>query len=242
MKKNILITGLLLASATAVYADENKDENKSVWAGSTGYLGFSTTSGNSDNESLTAGLKLKHETGKWIHEASLDVLRASASSIKTAERYVLATTTGYKFDDNDYIYYGSRYEKDDFSAFDYTITTGAGWGHKFYDQDDKRFITEIGIGYKTEALDIDRSENAGVVLIGKLDYMRQLTDTLQFTDVLLIEAGSDNTYIQNDAGLSLKVSKNINANFVYQIKHNTDVPAGFDNTDSLFSINLGYTF
>jgi putative salt-induced outer membrane protein len=239
MKKTILITGLLLGSVATVYAE---DEDKGPWNGSNGYLGFSTTSGNSDTENLTAGLKLKYETGKWINEAGLDILRASSSDIDTAERYVLSTKTGYKFDDNDYIYYGSRYEKDNFSAFDYTITTGVGWGHKFYDEETKRLITEVGVGYKIEALDIDRSENSGAVLIGKLDYMRQITDTMQFIDVLILEAGSDNTYIQNDAGLSLKVSDNVNANFVYQIKHNTDVPAGFDNTDSLFSINLGYTF
>jgi putative salt-induced outer membrane protein len=239
MKKSIVLTGLLLGSIGNAIAD---DEPKSVWAGSTGYLGFSTTSGNSDTENLTAGLKLKRETGKWINEAGLDILRASSNDIDTAERYVVSTKTGYKLDDNDYIFYGSRYEKDNFSAYDYTMTSSFGWGHKFYDEDAKKLITEIGLGYKTLALDIDRSEESGVALTGKMDYMRQITDTMKFIDVFILESTSDNTYLQNDAGLSLTVSDKVNVNFVHQVKYNSDVPAGFDSTDTLFAINLGYTF
>lgn len=239
MKKTLLITGLLLGSVNSAMAD---DEPKSAWAGSTGYLGFSSTAGNSDTESLTAGLKIKRETDKWINEIGLDILRASSNSLKTAERYVLSTKAGYKLSDSDYIFYGSRYEKDNFSAFDYTITSGAGWGHKFYDEESKKLITEIGIGYKTMAYDIDRTEDAGIAFTGKLDYMRQITDSMKFIDVLIVESTSDNTFIQNDMGLSLTVSDKVNVNFVHQVKHNTDVPVGFDNTDTLFAINLGYTF
>lgn len=239
MNKSIILTGLLFGSIGNVIAD---DEAKSKWAGSTGYLGFSSTSGNSDTENLTAGLKLKYETGKWISSMSLDILHASSNDINTAERYTLTSKTGYKLDDNDYLYYGSRYENDNFSAFDYTMTTGIGWGHKYFDEDIKRLVTEIGIGYKTEAYDIDRSEQTGIALIGKLDYMRQITDTMQFIDVLTLESTSDNTFLQNDAGLSLKVSDKVKVNFVHQVKYNTDVPFGFDSTDTLFAINLGYTF
>ncbi len=239
MKKTLLITGLLLGSVNLAMAD---DEPKSAWAGSTGYLGLSSTAGNSDTESLTAGLKVKYETGKMISEMGLDILRASANGLDTAERYVLASKTGYKLDDNDYVFYGSRYEKDKFTAFDYTLTSGVGWGHKFYDEETKKLVTEVGIGYKTIAYDIDRSEDTGLAFTGKLDYMRQITDTMKFIDVMIVESTSDNTYLQNDAGLSLKVNDKVNVNFVHQVKHNTDVPANFNKTDTLFAINLGYTF
>lgn len=239
MNKTLLITGLLLGSVTSAIAD---DEPKNVWAGSTGYLGFSTTGGNSDTENLTAGLKVKYETGKWISDMGLDILRASSNNIDTAERFVISSKTGYKFDENDYVFYGSRYEKDDFTAFDYTITSGIGWGHKFYDTDLKKLVTEVGVGYKTVAYDIDRTEDTGMAFTGKLDYMRQVTDTMKFIDVFVLESTSDNTFAQNDAGFSLKVSDKANVNFVYQVKHNTDVPVGFHNTDTLFAVNLGYTF
>ncbi|VAW33836.1 hypothetical protein MNBD_GAMMA01-2088 [hydrothermal vent metagenome] len=240
MKKSILITGLLLNSIGYVHAND-ASESDSNWSGS-GYLGLTTTSGNSDTESITAGLKLKHETDKWISDLGLDILRASADGTDTAERFIISSKTGYKIDDNDYIFYGSRYENDNFTGFDYTITTGVGWGHKFVDTDTSRIITEIGLGYKIEALDIDRSENSGAAIIGKLDYMRQLTDTMTFENITLLEATSDNTFIQNDAGFSFKVNDKFAVKLSHQLRHNTDVPVGTENTDTLFAVNLVYDF
>ncbi|WP_223788423.1 DUF481 domain-containing protein [Marinicella meishanensis] len=238
-KTNLLMalaaTGLYTTSAVA------DDHEGAKWSGS-GQLGFSMTSGNSDTENLTAGLKIRRESNNWVSDLSLDLLRASNNDVDTAERYTLNTKTGYKFDDNDYVYYGTRWDKDNFSGFDYTITTSVGWGHKFHDTDSHRLITEVGLGYKTEALDIDRSENNGAVLSAKLDYMRQLTETTQFEDVLVVEAGDDNTFIQNDLGFAFKVSEKFAVKLAHQYRHNTDAPAGKDSTDTLVSANLVYDF
>ena len=238
MRKTILLTAILSAVTSNVLAEESQGAE---WSG-TGQLGFSMTSGNSDTENLSAGLALKRESEKWVSDVSLDLLRASSDDVDTAERFTINTKTGYKFDDNDYIYYGTRYDNDNFSGFDYTITTSVGWGHKFYDSEDSRLITELGLGYKTEALDIDRSENNGAVFSGKLDYMRQLTETTKFEDVLLVEAGDDNTFIQNDLGFSFKVSEKFAVKLAHQYRHNTDAPVGRDSTDTLVSANLVYDF
>ncbi len=239
MKKSTLLaamvsTGLFSGVAFA-------DDNGVKWSGS-GQLGFSMTSGNSDTENLSAGLLLKRESERWVSDLSLDLLRASNDDVDTAERYTLNTKTGYKFDDNDYAYYGTRWDKDKFSGFDYTITTSLGWGHKFYDGEEKRLITEVGVGYKTEAFDIDRTENSGVVFVGKLDYMRQITETTKFENMLVLEAGDDNTFVQNDLGFSFKVSEKFAVKLAHQIRHNTDAPLDKDSTDTLVSANLVYDF
>lgn len=238
MQKSILFLAITGVYSSAVMAEETEGAQ---WSGS-GQLGFSMTSGNSDTENLSAGLSIKRESAKWVSDMSLDLLRASSNDIDTAERYTVNTKTGYKFDDNDYAYYGTRYDKDNFSGFDYTMTTSIGWGHKFQDDETSRLITDLGLGYKTEAIDIDRSENNGVVLVGKLDYMRQITETTKFEDVLVVEAGDDNTFIQNDLGFSFKVSEKFAVKLAHQYRHNTDAPAGRDSTDTLVSANLVYDF
>jgi len=233
---------LLLAAITSAGLCANSaDAEGAKWSGS-GQLGFSMTSGNSDTENLNAGLSLKRESGRWISDMSLDMLRASSDDIETAERYTVNTKTGYKFNDKDYAYYGTRYDQDKFSGFDYTITTAVGWGHKFHDTEESRLITEIGLGYKTEALDIDRTENNGGVIVGKLDYMRQLTDTIKFENVLVVEAGDDNSFLQNDLGFSFAINDKFAIKLAHQIRHNTDAPIGNDSTDTLVSANLVYDF
>lgn len=240
MKKTVLALTICAASmnSSELMAEETQS---AVWSGS-GQLGFSMTSGNSDTENLSAGLSLKRESNKWVSDISIDLLRASSDNIDTAERYTVNTKTGYKFDDNDYGYYGTRYDKDNFSGFDYTITTSLGWGHKFFDDENSKLITEVGVGYKTEAIDVDRTENNGMVFVGKLDYMRQITETTKFEDVLVLEAGDDNTFIQNDLGLSFKVSEKFAVKLAHQYRHNTDAPAGRESTDTLVSANLVYDF
>jgi len=240
MKNKSLLVALMSTCAitTSVAAEES---NKANWSG-TGQLGFSMTSGNSDTENLTAGLKLSRESEKWVNNWSLDLLRASSDDVDTAERFTINTRNGYKLDDNDYIHNSTRYDNDNFSGFDYTITSSLGWGHQFYDTEDYKLTTEIGLGYKIEALDEDRSETNGMVLVGQLDYMRQLTDTMAFEDTLAVEAGEDNTFIQNDAGFVFKVSDKFGVKLAHQYRHNTDAPLGKDSTDTLVSANLVYDF
>lgn len=218
-----------------------QDENTGNWSG-TGQLGFSATSGNSETENLVAGLALERESEQWVNNFSLDLLRSSTDDVDTAERYNLSSRNGYKWDDNDYIYNLTRYEKDNFSGFDYTITTSFGWGHQFSDTETYKLVSEIGVGYKIEAIDADRSENKGTVLVGKLDFMRQLTETIDLVDVLLVEAGDDNTFVQNDLGFKFKVSDKFGVKLAHQIRHNTDAPVGKDSTDTLVSANLTYDF
>ena len=244
MKKSIfkstLLTGLLMTGIGQTWADD-KSENKGIWSGS-GQLGLTSTSGNSDTESITAGLKIKYETGNWINDMGLDILQASSNDVDTAERYIITSKTGYKLSENNYVFYGTRYENDNFTGFDYVNTTSAGWGHKFKDTDTRRLITEIGLGYKIEALDIDRQENSGLAFTGKLDYMRQLTETITFENFTTLESTEDNTFIQNDAGISFKVNNKFAVKLVHQLRHNTDVPAEVKNTDTLVSANLVYDF
>lgn len=236
--KTMLLSSLVL-SLPAMGADE--DTNSGEWSGS-GQLGFSMTSGNSDTESLTAGLLLERESRRWVNNLNIDVVRASSDGKDTAERYTLATRNGYKWDDDDYIYNNTRYDKDNFSGFDYTITTSFGWGHQFSDTEDYKFSTEIGIGYKIEALDVDRTENTGAVIVGKLNYMRAITETMKFSEALLVESGEDNTFLQNDLGFKFKVNSQFSVKLAHQYRYNTDVAPGKVSHDSLVSANLVYDF
>ncbi len=233
--KKILVTGLILSTIGTAVA------NDSPWSGK-GQLGFSSTSGNSDTSTLTAGIAGKYEVNQWIHTVSLDVLRADANGIDTAKRYIIEGKSGYKFSEKDYVFFNTRYERDSFTAFDYTWTNAVGWGHKFYDNDDKKLITEIGVGHKIAAFDIDRNENSGLVVTGKMDYMRKISDNMSFDDVLRVEATSNNTFIQNDAGFTFKVSDKMGVKLSHQWRHNTDVPVGTNNTDTLVAASLVYDF
>ena len=65
-------------------------------------------------------------------------------------------------------------------------------------------------------------------------------DTDPTNERFLVETGSDNTYLQNDLGLEVSISGALAMRVGYQVRHNTDVPAGIEKTDTLTTIGLIY--
>jgi len=234
MKRNLIAAMALVTAGTTTAAE-------SGWSGE-GQLGFTYSRGNADTDVINAALTLKKESDQWLHEVGVVALRSRNNGETNAKRYEVQGKSGYKIDENDYVYGSIRYDHDSFSGFDYTYTLGAGWGHIFFQNDNQHLITEIGVGYKKTAFDVDRRTNSEAVALGKMDYARKITETVSFTDILIIEAGADNTFIQNDAGFSFKVNEAMSVKLAHQWRHNTDVPQGLKKTDTLFSANLVYGF
>ena len=78
------------------------------------------------------------------------------------------------------------------------------------------------------------------VFRGTLDYDHKLTATSSVLDKFVVEAGSDNTFVQNDIALQVKMTDVLALAVGYSVRHNTDPPVGFEKTDTLTTINLVY--
>ena len=97
-----------------------------------------------------------------------------------------------------------------------------------------------GPGYRyAEILETGESED-GVIFRGDLGFEHQLTETTKIVDRFLVEAGSDNTYVQNDLGLEVTISGALGLRVGYQVRHNTDVLPGVEKTDTLTTVGLLY--
>jgi putative salt-induced outer membrane protein len=79
-----------------------------------------------------------------------------------------------------------------------------------------------------------------VVFRGTLDYDHELTATTSVLDKFLVEAGSDNTFVQNDIALQVKITDVLALAVGYSVRHNTDPQVGFEKTDTLTTVNLVY--
>ena len=73
------------------------------------------------------------------------------------------------------------------------------------------------------------SENS-VIFRGDLGLDHQLTETTKIVERFLVEAGSDNTYLQNDLGLEVSINGALALRVGYQVRYNTDVLPGTENT------------
>ena len=78
------------------------------------------------------------------------------------------------------------------------------------------------------------------VFRGTLDYDHKLTATTSVLEKFVVEAGSNNTFAQNDIAVQVKVTDVLALAVGYSVRHNTDPPAGFEKTDTLTTVNLVY--
>jgi putative salt-induced outer membrane protein len=207
--------------------------------------------GNTETETANAKLLFANEIGKWKHQFGGAALYASSDEEGTsAQRWEAFEQTDYNFSPRTFWFGAARYEDDEFSGFEYQAIVSTGIGRKFIDTDVTKFVGTAGVGYKffetRDAFDdagvlIEPGESdSEVVFRGTLDYDHKLTATTSVLDKFVVEAGSDNTFLQNDIALQVKMTDVLALAVGYSVRHNTDPPVGFEKTDTLTTINLVY--
>jgi putative salt-induced outer membrane protein len=88
--------------------------------------------------------------------------------------------------------------------------------------------------------------NGEAIARGAVNYEQKLTATTSAFDKFLVEAGSDNTYLQNELGIAVKMTDMLALSVAYLVRHNTDVNESADpvpeKTDQLITVNLVFAF
>lgn len=219
------------------------------WTGK-GEAGIAIASGNTDTRSGNARLRVARKVETWEHEAGVAGNYVSDDVGTTAQRFEVLGQSRYNFSPNTFWYGGGRVESDRFSGFRYQATVSTGLGRKFIDNDATKLFGQIGLGYKVaetrDSIDPDtlllvdgvRDESAAIV--GGVDFNHNLTQTTTLFDKFSFEAAQDNTFLQNEIGVAVKMTDRLALAVALAVRHNTEPPAGFKKTDTLTTLNLVY--
>ncbi|MCW8807302.1 MAG: DUF481 domain-containing protein [Rhodanobacter sp.] len=266
--KNTLIASLLLA-ALASFAAQAQDATSPVssggWSGS-GEFGFASATGNSRSQNLNAKLGLNQENDLWKNSFYLNALRSKSQQKvvdavgntvtefnTTANRYDGGASAGLKLDPRSYIVGATRYEHDDFGANRWQGVVSLGYGYIALKDERNELSFEIGPGYKRyQPADLNvqingvavpqhRAAVSEAVARGLVNYKYKITDNTSFEDTFLMEAGSRNSYLQNDAGVAVSVTRKLALKVGFQLRHNSDVRPGVRKSDTLTTTNLVYS-
>jgi len=236
------------------------------WAGS-GEFGFASSTGNSRSENINAKLGLSQENDQWKNSFFVDALRSKSQQKvvdtagntinqfnTTANRYDAGASVGYKLDTRSYIVGATRYEHDDFGANLWQGVVSLGYGYIALKDDRNELSFEIGPGYKRyRAADVYTAVNgvsvkqqqptqAEGVARGLVNYKFKLSSNTAFENTFLMEAGSKNTYLQNDVGLAVSMTRKLALKVGFQMRYNSNVQLGIKKTDTLTTTNLVYSF
>lgn len=240
-KVSWLMLAILLASLAAPVFAQDEEEQPEGWSGK-GELGYVRTTGNTETSSLNLALEFIYEKDQWRHTLGGSALRSKRSGSVDAERWTVSGQSDYKFSESSYLFGSFRHDSDKFAGYDPVTSLTAGYGRELVNNDRHFLLGEIGVGYRMQEVALTGESEDGAIVRGRLDYRWTVTDTTEFGNLFLVEAGSDNTFIQNDTSLSVAINKAFAVKLAYQIRYNTDPPLLSDDTDTQFTTNLVYNF
>jgi putative salt-induced outer membrane protein len=249
---------IFLASAvvTSAAADDAPapPPPQDTWIGK-GQFGFLDSKGNSNAESINGNLDLMRYDGPWKNELYLAGLYGKSSGILSAERFEGREQTNYNFSSDLFVFGGLRYEHDEFDGFVYQASVTSGVGYNVINTPNTQLTAQVGAGYRRmrpETFDTDadgiiydrqpleqQSEAIGTATI---NFTHKFNASTILTNVFLAEAGAQNTMLQDNIQLAVKMTNKLALTVGYGVTDNTNPPAPLKKVDTVSTVNLQFSF
>jgi len=211
------------------------------WTGS-GELGLVFARGNTDTETLNTELKLKYTRERWTNASRFSYLKSESDGDLEAERLVFDNKTDYTLSEVSYITGVGRYDRDEFSSFEFQTSLAIGYGRRLIDTERQALSVEIGPGVRYSEIRDTGETETDLIARGGADYRLQISETAELTNRSLIESGSSNTFLENETALTVAINDALALKTGFLVRHNTEVEPGREKTDYLSTVNLVYSF
>lgn len=233
----ILATALILP--VSVKAQEAQ-EPESPWSGKA-TLGYLATSGNTENSTLNTGFEIGYTATKWAHLFKAKAINASENEATTAEAYDAGWKSERKLSEHNFLFGRLDWRKDRFGGFDTQFSQTVGYGRRLIDTDKHKLSAELGAGARQSEAQ-DGTEQDETIATGGVYYKWLFSETAEFLQDLKVEAGSENTYLESITAIKARLVGDLALVASYTVKHNTDVPALTEKTDTYTALSLEYAF
>lgn len=239
----------LHAAQAADAASAQESHQPSNWNGE-GEIGYLMTSGNSETESLNAGLDLNYEARPWRHHARFQAFYSAEESETesgeeemetSAQKYRITGQTDYQFTENNYAFLRGSYQDDRFSGYDYETSVSAGYGRRLFQTDRLLMEIEAGPGYRYKRLETGGEDKEAILRAYTL-FTAQISENAMFKQELSVEAGADQTVTESISSVQTRINSIFSMKASYTLEHTSTVPEGTEKTDTETALALVYNF
>ena len=239
MLRRALTAVAVLSLAGAVHAQETEEE-KGPWAGKLS-LGYLSTAGNTETTSYNTSFEVGYTKDSWLHQLTGAATGADDQEVTTAESYQLGWRTAYDFTERDFVFGTVDWRKDRFAGVIEQMAYAQNYGRRVIDTPKHVLAHGIGAGYR-ESDRADGTSTDSAIGRGSLLYNWNWSETAGFEQGVIVESGSDNTYIESVSAIRTQLIGGFNLVLSYTIKNNSDVPADTEKRDTRTAISIEYAF
>ena len=201
----ITLLGVLLVSASAFAQDDAEEERELGWQGE-GEFGLVNTTGNTEKFTMNLRMNFILTQARWRHRFTGTVLFSSEDSIQDNERYTAELQSDRKLNEKSWLFGAFRWDADKFGSYDPQVSLTAGYGYQLMKSEKHELRGEIGAGWKSLTETESGDESSEAIARFLLDDTWQVFKSTVWTNRLLVETGSSNTFSQFDTNLAVSMT------------------------------------
>lgn len=210
-------------------------------------LGFTGSSGNSDNQDLLAGVRgnFANDVKRWQFDSGY--YRASTDGDETKNQAFAMLLRDFLFPGEKYFAWGAgRYDYDTFQDWDHRLGLSGGAGYSFIDGEKFDFRGRAGLGATKTFGAPGKDEWVPEAVLGLetewLPAARQKVFAYTTFYPSLTEGGEFRSLSGVDWSLAIADGLGLSLNLGVQNEYESDVPAGVEKNDLLYRAALLYDF
>jgi putative salt-induced outer membrane protein YdiY len=224
-------------------------------------LGYSKTSGNTDNTAGNFLFHVAHVIDNWKLLFGVEGLYGSTHGETTAQAWDVHGQVNYNFTPKFYWYIGASHADDRFSGFAYQDAVKSGAGYQFFNSDATKLSVQAGVGYLwlrkeylvkddlggvSERLDYDPNTGIpfdaehNVAFDGAINFVHSFNEHTKLLAGVTVLSSTDNTLTNANIALQVKMTNRLALAAGYQLTDNSKPPPGSGRRDTLTTLNLVY--
>lgn len=204
-------------------------------------FGAIATTGNTEDESIQFKGTIDWIRDQWEYSFSLDAFRSSRQNELAAQRTYYVASADYQLSEVSFVETRLAYEDDRFSGYDNQTDLSVNYGRTLLTNRDNMNLTyTAGIGARQSRSEEEDFDEVIFRLAG--DYDWNISETALFNQELSAEAGNETSIFRSESSIETKILENLSLKFSINVKHQTEVPAGREKTDTATSVTLVMNF
>ncbi len=238
----LLLAALLPPGTAPVFAAEAETSGDERPWQSEIELGAIYTSGNTNDENLQFRGTVGYALENWDLGLSIDGFRSSKGDELAAQRVYYVSEADYNINDESFVLTRIAHDDDRFSGYEGQSDISLNYGRNLLtSREDMGLTLNVGGGYRySRALD---GEDFGEAMLRlAADFNWEVSESAAFTQTFSTEAGEETSIFRARGGIETQIVENLLLRFSVDLKHQTQVPAGRERTDTETSVTFVMRF
>lgn len=235
------IPGIASADNAASTSSSQPPPAPSPWKGSVA-LGYLRTTGNTNSTSANFKTALDWHVAPWENLFGAQAIFAKSNGVSSAESYQAGDQLNYDFTATYYVFGNLNYLSDRFASVVERYTETVGVGRHVFNTPTQKLDLQVGVGANQQREAGQQNLKTQAVVVFDGTYVYNISSSSQFKQTLHVETGRLNTYVNPVSQLKLTIVGNLYASLDYEVRYNTSAPPSTIHTDTITSVNIGYSF